>query len=52
MKRLTALRQNFPILRRNRFYTGEYNEELGIKDLTWSTPMGLKCKTSIGAIPT
>jgi glycogen operon protein len=32
---LTQLRHRYPILRRNRFLTGEYNEELGIKDVTW-----------------
>ncbi len=42
VRRLTALRQTFPILRRNRFYTGEYNEELGIKDLTWLNANGLE----------
>ena len=40
VKRLTVLRQTFPILRRNRFYTGEYNKELGIKDLTWLNTNG------------
>jgi isoamylase len=40
VRRLTALRQTFPILRRNRFYTGEYNKELGIKDLTWLNTNG------------
>ncbi len=35
VKQLTSLRHRFPILRRNRFYTGAYNEALGVKDLTW-----------------
>jgi isoamylase len=34
-RRLTALRHKYPILRRNLFLDGQYNEELGIKDLTW-----------------
>ena len=37
---LTALRHRFPILRRNRFYTGAYNETLGVKDLTWINANG------------
>lgn len=35
MRQLTRLRHHYPILRRARFLTGEYNEELGIKDVTW-----------------
>ena len=33
--RITSLRRRFPILRRNRFLTEAYNEELDIKELTW-----------------
>ena len=33
--RVTGLRNRFPILRRNRFLTEAYNEELDIKELTW-----------------
>ncbi len=40
VRRLTELRGAYPILRRNRFFTGEWNEELGVKDLTWLTPQG------------
>ena len=32
---LTSLRKRFPVLRRKRFLTGEYNEELGVNDVTW-----------------
>ncbi|MEO7775101.1 MAG: glycogen debranching protein GlgX, partial [Steroidobacteraceae bacterium] len=35
VSRLTALREKYPILRRNRFLTGYYDEELEVKDLTW-----------------
>ncbi len=35
VSRLTALRRRFPILRRNRFLTAGYNEELDLKELTW-----------------
>jgi glycogen operon protein len=38
--RLTTLRLRFPILRRNRWLTGEYNEELGVKDVTWINANG------------
>ena len=33
--RITALRRRFPILRRNRFLTEAYSDELDIKELTW-----------------
>ena len=38
VRMLIALRQTFPILRRNRFLTGRANGELGVKDVTWLTP--------------
>ncbi len=37
-RRLTRLRRTYPILRRERFLTGAYNEEFQIKDVTWITP--------------
>ncbi len=40
VKQLTRLRHRFPILRRSRFYTGAYNEALGVKDLTWINANG------------
>jgi len=39
-KRLITLRQRYPILHRRRFLVGHYNEELGVKDVTWLTPEG------------
>ena len=39
-RRLIALRRSYPILRRGRFLVGEYNEELGVKDVTWLCPTG------------
>ena len=39
-QKLTALRHRYPILRRNRFLTGEYFEELQVKDLTWISAEG------------
>jgi glycogen operon protein len=38
--RVAELRRRFPILRRNRFLTEAYNEELDIKELTWVNPGG------------
>ena len=37
-RKLIALRQALPMLRRGRFLTGAYDEELGVKDVTWLTP--------------
>ena len=39
-RRLVALRSQYPMLRRTRFLTGEWNEELAVKDSTWLTPSG------------
>jgi isoamylase len=40
VKRLIRLRHTYPILRRNRFLTGEYNPELEVKDVTWINATG------------
>ena len=40
VKRLIKLRMSYPILRRGLFLVGHYNEELGIKDVTWLAPEG------------
>ena len=40
VQKLTGLRHKYPILRRNLFLTGDYNEELGVKDVTWINPNG------------
>jgi glycogen operon protein len=39
-RRLLRMRHKYPILRRNLFLTGQYNEELGVKDLTWINANG------------
>lgn len=39
-RRLMQLRSAYPILRRGRFLVGEYEEELGVKDVTWLAPDG------------
>jgi glycogen operon protein len=40
-KKLTRLRKEFPILRRSRFLTGELDEELGVRDVTWINATGV-----------
>ena len=40
MRKIAAIRRTFPILRRERFLTGSYNEALQIKELTWLNPAG------------
>jgi glycogen operon protein len=40
VQKLCALRAKYPILRRNRFLTGNLDEELGIKDLAWINASG------------
>jgi isoamylase len=40
VEKLTRLRRQYAVLRRSRFLTAQWNEELGIKDSTWLTPEG------------
>jgi glycogen operon protein len=40
VQKLTSFRHKYPILRRNLFLNGEYNEELGVKDVTWINANG------------
>jgi glycogen operon protein len=40
VRKLTGLRHQYPILRRTRFLTGEYSEELGVKDVSWINANG------------
>ena len=44
VQKLCALRHKYPILRRNRFLTGDYDEELEVKDLTWINASGAEMK--------
>ncbi len=44
--KLTRVRREFPILRRERFLTGSYNEELQIRELTWISPSGAEMEPS------
>jgi isoamylase len=40
VQQVIATRNRYPVLRRNRFLTGVYNEELGVKDVTWLQSSG------------
>jgi isoamylase len=40
VQKLTALRRQYPILRRNRFLTGKYVKEVEAKDLSWINANG------------
>jgi glycogen operon protein len=40
VQKLTRLRREFPILRRSRFLTGAFNEELDVRDVTWINANG------------
>ena len=44
VRKLTELRHQYPILRRSRFLTGVYNEELDVKDVTWINASGAEMK--------
>jgi glycogen operon protein len=39
-RKLIGLRHEYPILRRTRFLTGAYNEELGVRDVSWINASG------------
>jgi len=39
-QKLTALRAQYPVLHRSRFMTGDYNEALKVKDVTWINANG------------
>jgi isoamylase len=41
---LTRLRHQYPILRRERFLIGEFNELLGVKDVTWINATGAEMR--------
>src|SRR5215212_7880776 len=40
VRKLTGLRHRFPILRRARFLTGQFDEELAVKDVSWINATG------------
>ncbi len=45
VKRVIKLRMTYPILRRGRFLVGDYNEDIGVKDVTWLAPDGNEMST-------
>lgn len=45
VRKLTALRNAFPILHRSRFLVGAHNEELNVKDVSWLSPSGREMTT-------
>jgi isoamylase len=40
VRKLTMLRHTFPVLRRERFFTGEWDDSLQVKDVTWFNSFG------------
>ena len=44
VRKLLLIRRALPMLRRGRFLTGAYDEELGVKDVTWLTPAAEEMK--------
>jgi len=40
VRKLLTLRGQYPILRRGRFLTGQFDQELGVKDVTWMAANG------------
>jgi isoamylase len=40
VQKLVSIRNRYPVLRRNRFLTGLYNQDLGVKDVTWLQATG------------
>jgi glycogen operon protein len=40
VRKLTGLRHKYPVLRRARWLTGEFNEELEVKDVAWINATG------------
>jgi isoamylase len=51
VQQLTTLRHKYPVLRRNRFLTGEFSEELGVKDVTWINANGKEMEAGQWADP-
>jgi isoamylase len=40
VQELIGIRNRYPVLRRNRYLTGQYNEDLGVKDVSWLQSSG------------
>jgi glycogen operon protein len=46
VQKLTRMRHKYSILHHNRFLTGEYNEDLNLKDVTWIRTDGLEMESN------
>jgi glycogen operon protein len=46
VKKLCALRHQYPVLRRNLFLTGNVDDELGVKDVTWINASGAEMQSA------
>ncbi len=44
VRRLVALRRDYPILRRQRFMTGDIDDALGVRDVTWINGSGAEMR--------
>ncbi len=44
VRKLAEIRHRHPVLRRNRFYTGLFDETYGVKDVTWIKSDGLEAE--------
>ena len=42
VRKLLMIRRALPVLRRGRFLTGAYDDEIGVKDVSWLTPSGVE----------
>jgi len=51
VQKLTMLRCRYPILRNRRFFPGEFQEELGIRDIMWVTPAAQQVRPEDWADP-
>ena len=52
VRKLTTLRHTLPVLHRNRFLTGEYNEKLDVTDIKWIDPTGKEISSEQWGDPT
>ena len=41
VRKVIVLRQNYAVLRRSRFFTGNYNPDVEVKDVSWISPAGV-----------
>ncbi|HEV2621697.1 MAG TPA: glycogen debranching protein GlgX [Frateuria sp.] len=46
VRELTTLRRRFPLLRRNRFLNGRFDESTGIRDIVWLAPDGSEANSA------